>query len=147
MFESISPLNVLLVEDNTADAKLLTELLEANQFLGALHWVRDGADAMDFLLRCGPFEAAPRPDAVILDLNLPREDGRDFLAEMRRNPELRDLPVIVWTTSDRRQDRTNTLELGVREFHTKPRDLAGFEELAKRLSVDLQRLPRADPPR
>ena len=115
--------------------ELPRELLKEHQFRGTLDWVSDGVEAIDYLCRRGSFVAAPRPDVVILDLNLPRLDGREFLQELRRHPDLRELPVIVWTTSSRPLDAHESWALGARTFYTKPADLVGFESLVRRLAT------------
>jgi chemotaxis family two-component system response regulator Rcp1 len=91
---------VLLVEDNPADARLTREALGESRMLNKLHHVKDGIEALQFLRREGEFHDAPTPDVILLDLNLPRKDGRQVLSEMKQDPELRLIPVVVLTTSE-----------------------------------------------
>lgn len=117
---------ILLVEDNAADIRLTQEALKDAKILNELHVVRDGVEAMDFLRRGEGYEDAPRPDIVILDLNLPRKDGKEVLAELKGDRELRSIPVAVLTTSEAEIDVLETYDLGANCFLTKPVDLDQF---------------------
>src|SRR5215218_6650871 len=99
MSDNHEPIEILLVEDNLGDARLAAEALKENKVHNNLHHVVDGVEAMAFLSRRGEYAAAPRPDLVLLDLNLPRKDGREVLAEIKEDLELKLVPVVVLTTS------------------------------------------------
>src|SRR6266581_6787421 len=99
------PVEILLVEDNPADARLAAEALKDSAVKSRLHWAADGVRAMDFLRRQGEDADAPRPDLILLDLNLPKKDGRQLLAELKSDPDLRSIPVIVLTCSQAESDR------------------------------------------
>ena len=124
-------LRILLVEDNPADADLTCEKLEASKILNEIVHVKDGVEAMDFLLKKAPYENALRPDLVLLDLNLPRKDGREVLAEMKATPGLKRIPVVVLTSSQAEEDIVKTYELQASAYVTKPVDLAGFGKIVK----------------
>lgn len=115
--------DILLVEDNAADIRLTREALRDGKVLNDLHVARDGVEALDFLHRRGEFADAPRPDLVILDLNLPRMDGKEVLAEMQADAELSSIPVAVLTTSAQEVDILQSYELGANCYLTKPVDL------------------------
>jgi CheY-like chemotaxis protein len=117
---------ILLVEDNPADARLTREALGEGKMLNRLHHVKDGIEALQFLRREGPFQDAPRPAVVLLDLNLPRKDGRQVLSEMKQDPELRLIPVVVLTTSEAERDILKSYELNANCYITKPVDLEKF---------------------
>jgi len=117
---------VLLVEDNPADARLTREALSESRMLNKLHHVKDGIEALQFLRREGPFQDAPIPDVILLDLNLPRKDGRQVLSEMKQDPELRLIPVVVLTTSEAERDILKSYELHANCYITKPVDLDKF---------------------
>ena len=117
---------VLLVEDNPADARLTREALGESKMLNKLHHVKDGIEALQFLRREGPYHEAPRPDVMLLDLNLPRKDGRQVLSEMKQDAELRLIPVVVLTTSEAERDILRSYELHANCYITKPVDLEKF---------------------
>lgn len=132
--------NILLVEDNPGDARLMLEALkEADLHLsdlgdpyqarsrgGHIHVVEDGVKAMAFMHRQGEFAKAPRPDLILLDLNLPRKNGREVLAELKQDPELRAIPVIVLSTSNADQDVSAAYSLHANCFVAKPLDFDQF---------------------
>ena len=120
---------VLLVEDNPADADLTQESLRASKIMNKLHVVTDGVEAMEFLLRKGQFKDAPRPDIVLLDLNLPRKHGRQVLAEMKEEEFLRTIPVVVLTSSLADEDILRSYDLQASAYVTKPVGLAGFAKI------------------
>src|SRR5438045_2325567 len=104
---SDSPLNVidvLLVEDDPGDALMTQEAFEHHKIRNSLHIVKDGVEALEFLRREGQYENAPRPGLILLDLNLPRKDGREVLSEVKNDAELRSIPVVVLTTSEAEED-------------------------------------------
>ena len=118
--------NVLLVEDSAAEARLALEALEEARFKVRMHIVSDGAQAMAFLKREGPYHDAPRPDLVLLDLNLPRKDGREVLEEIKTNDGLKSIPVVVLTTSSSDADIQRSYMLHANCYISKPVDMEGF---------------------
>lgn len=120
------PLEILLVEDNPADVRLTTEAFRDSGVRHRLSAVSDGVEAMAFLRREGRFEVAPRPDLVLLDLNLPRKDGREVLAEIKDDPALRRIPVVVLTTSQAERDLSRAYDLHANCYLTKPLDFDRF---------------------
>lgn len=123
---TVQLMQILLVEDNAADVRLTREALKDAKILNELHVVRDGVEALDFLYQQGTFAGVPRPDIIILDLNLPRKDGKEVLAEMKGDPGLRSIPVAVLTTSEAEVDVLESYDLGANCFLTKPVDLDQF---------------------
>ncbi|MEO8430838.1 MAG: response regulator [Acidobacteriota bacterium] len=117
---------ILLVEDNPGDARLTREVFEEGRLTNHLHVVSDGVEAIRFLRKQGPYASAPRPDLILLDLNLPRMDGREVLAEIKSDPSLQLIPVVVLTTSAAAQDIDTTYRLHANSFITKPVDLDQF---------------------
>lgn len=118
--------DILLVEDNPGDARLAQEALKEGRMSSRLKVVVDGVEAMTYLRREGAFGDAPRPHLVLLDLNLPRKDGRQVLAEMKADPDLRRIPVVVLTTSQAEQDISRSYDLHANCYITKPVDLDRF---------------------
>jgi chemotaxis family two-component system response regulator Rcp1 len=141
------PIEILLVEDNLGDARLTEEALKEGKVRNNLHHARDGVEAMAFLRREGQYKDAPRPDLVLLDLNLPRKDGREVLAEMKEHPDLRLIPVVVLTTSEAEQDVVRTYELRANCYITKPVDLEKFITIVRSIEdfwLTIVRLPSFD---
>lgn len=139
-------MNVLMVEDNSADAFLAQEAFGENSHRLRLHVVQDGEKGLRFLHRKPPFEDAPRPDLILLDLNLPRRTGKEVLTEIKSNPELSSVPVVVWTTSRAPDDVADSYNLHANAYITKPVDLDTFYELAQKLVqfwFDVVTLPAA----
>ena len=126
-----SKADVLLVEDSAAEARLAREALRETSFAVELHVASDGVEAMDYLHRRGPFRDAPRPHLVLLDLNLPREDGRDVLRYIKDDSDLRRIPVVVLTTSQAQSDIHRAYELHANCYIQKPLELDGFIEIVK----------------
>lgn len=127
----ISPLdnhfNILLVEDSQVDAHLTRAALEENRFAVAMHHVTDGIEALAYLRQQGEsYRDGPRPDLILLDLNMPRMNGREFLSAMKADPNLSDIPVVILTTSDVEQDVVASYKLGAAGYVTKPVDLEQF---------------------
>ncbi|MCA1993009.1 MAG: response regulator [Coleofasciculus sp. S288] len=122
----IRPVEILLVEDSPSDADLTVEALSDGKVLNNLHWVEDGVDALAFLRRQGKYSNSPRPDLILLDLNLPKKDGREVLAEIKADPQLKLIPVVVLTTSAAERDILKTYELNANCYVTKPIDLEQF---------------------
>ena len=126
-----APVEILLVEDNPGDVRLTTEALRRGRVANRLHVVDDGDKALAFLRREGEYADAPRPGIVLLDLNLPGLDGRDVLAEVKSDPALRRLPVIVLTTSSADRDIAKSYDLGANCFISKPVALDEFLDVIK----------------
>ncbi len=124
--EPVQPIQILLVEDQPADVRLTKEVLAEGKVANDVHVVNDGEQAMAFLRRQGEFANSPRPDLVLLDLNLPRMDGREVLAEIKSDPELMAMPVIVLTTSAAERDVLDAYEQRANAYVTKPIDLDEF---------------------
>lgn len=122
------PIDVLLVEDNPGDARLAKEAFKegASRFDSRLHHVKDGVEALDFMFRKGEHASAVRPDIVLLDLNLPRKDGREVLAEIKGDDDLKLIPVLILTTSQAERDIYETYNLHANGYVTKPLDLDEF---------------------
>ena len=128
---SVRPIEILLIEDNPGDARLTQEALREGRVSNRLSHVIDGVEAMAFVRREPPFVDAPRPDLILLDLNLPRKDGREVLAELKADPRLRLIPVVVLTTSEAEQDILRTYELHGNCYITKPVDLEKFLHIVR----------------
>jgi chemotaxis family two-component system response regulator Rcp1 len=128
------PLEVLLVEDSPGDVRLTKEALKDAKVHINLRVVRDGIDAMAFLMREGEYATVPRPDLILLDLNLPRKDGREVLREIKENPELKSIPVVILTTSASEADILRSYLLHANCYITKPVNLDGFLTVVK--SID-----------
>ena len=122
-------IDILMVEDNPGDARLTREALKESKICNNLHHVIDGVEAMAFLRKEGPYKDAPTPDIIFLDLNLPRKDGRQVLAELKVIPRLKHIPVVVLTTSEAEQDVAKSYELHANCYITKPVDLDKFVEI------------------
>lgn len=120
------PIEILLVEDNPGDVRLTQEALKSAKVLNHMSVVEDGVQAMDFLNRQGKYAQAPFPDLVLLDLNLPRKDGRAVLAEIKATPDLKHIPVVVLTTSQDEQDVLRAYNTHANCYITKPVDLKQF---------------------
>jgi two-component system, chemotaxis family, response regulator Rcp1 len=125
------PIQILLVEDNPGDVRLTIEALRESKVRNNLHLARDGVEALAFLRQEEPYQHAERPDLILLDLNLPRKDGREVLAETKADPQLRTIPVVVLTTSRAEQDVMRTYELQANCYITKPVDLDQFITVVK----------------
>src|SRR5688572_6241275 len=120
------PVEILLVEDNPGDVRLTKEALKEGKVYNNLHWARDGVEALEFLKREGKHTKAPRPDIILLDLNLPKKDGREVLAVIKKDSELKHIPVVVLTTSKAEEDVLRSYELHANCYVTKPVDLEKF---------------------
>ena len=122
----VTPIEILLVEDSPADVRLTVEALRDAKVRNHLHVAADGVEALDFLRREGAHVNAPRPDLILLDLNLPRKDGREVLEEVKADPTLRRIPVVVLTTSEAEQDILRSYDLHANCYIRKPVDLDQF---------------------
>ena len=129
--EESRPIEILLVEDNAGDVRLVKEALEENKFLNNLHVARDGAEAMEFLHKEGKYANAVRPDLILLDLNLPKKDGREVLAEVKVDEDLKRIPVVIMTISKAEEDILKTYNLHANCYITKPIDLDQFIKVVK----------------
>ncbi|MGS2591552.1 response regulator [Streptomyces hebeiensis] len=138
------PIEVLLVEDDAGDELMTREAFEDNKIRNTLHVVRDGEEALDFLYRRGAHPQAPRPDLVLLDLNLPKYDGRQVLEQIKTDPELAAIPVVVLTTSSAEEDILRSYRLHANAYVTKPVDLDQFIAAVRQIDeffVTVVRLP------
>jgi len=141
---SSEPIDILLVEDNPGDVRLTKEAFEEGSISNTLHVVTDGIDALDFLYRRGDYPDAPRPDIVLLDLNLPRKNGDEVLEEIRGDAGLSSLPVIVLTSSEAAEDVIRSYDLCANAYLTKPVDPDEFIEIVRRFKafwLEVVRLP------
>ncbi len=120
------PLEILLVEDNPADVRLTTEAFRDSDVRHRLSVASDGVEALAFLRREGEFRSVPRPDLILLDLNLPRKDGRELLGEVKADPDLRRIPVVVLTTSQAERDLLHAYDLHANCYLIKPIDFDRF---------------------
>ena len=120
------PIEIFLVEDNPGDVRLTQEAFKEGKVRNNLSVVEDGLEALAFLRREGKYAGAPRPDLILLDLNLPRKDGRLVLADIKEDPKLRSIPVVILTTSKAEEDIVRTYNLHANCFITKPVDLDQF---------------------
>ncbi|MFE4215453.1 Response regulators consisting of a CheY-like receiver domain and a winged-helix DNA-binding domain [Streptomyces sp. LamerLS-316] len=144
MNDAVKPIEVLLVEDDPGDELMTREAFEDNKIRNTLHVVRDGQEALDFLYRQGEYPDAPRPDLVLLDLNLPKYDGRQVLERIKTDPELALIPVVVLTTSSAEEDILRSYKLHANAYVTKPVDLEQFIGAVRQIDdffVSVVRLP------
>ena len=125
------PVEILLVEDNVRDARLAEETLKDSKINNNLYHVKDGVEAMQYLRRQGEYAGVPVPDLILLDLNLPRKDGREVLAEVKEDPRLRLIPVVVMTSSEAERDLVRTYVLHANAYVVKPIDMDGFVEVVQ----------------
>ncbi len=125
------PVDILLVEDNAGDARLAREALRDSKLRNTLHHVRDGEAALAFLRRQGAHADAPRPGLILLDLNLPRMDGREVLAELKADPALKCIPVVILTVSRAEEDVLRSYRLHANCYITKPLELEKFIEVVR----------------
>ncbi len=124
-------LTILLVEDSRSDAELTRRTFKASKLSNQLHVVRDGIAALDFLHQRQPYQNAPRPDLILLDLNLPKKNGREVLAEIKTDPTLKVIPVVILTTSEAEEDVFKSYQLQANCYLTKPVDLERFMNMLK----------------
>lgn len=129
MSDHRDPADILLVEDNPGDVRLTKEALKEGRIDNTLHVVTDGIEALDFLYRRGDHTDAPCPDIILMDLNLPRKNGDEVLAEVRDDPDLSKIPVIVLTSSNAQEDVVKSYELQANAYLTKPIDPTEFIEM------------------
>ncbi|GGP64510.1 response regulator [Saccharothrix coeruleofusca] len=145
MSDSLNVIDVLLVEDDPGDALMTQEAFEHHKIRNQLHVVRDGVEAMEFLRREGEYASAPRPGLILLDLNLPKRDGREVLADIKADESLRTIPVVVLTTSEAEEDILRSYDLHANAYVTKPVDFDRFIEVVRQIDdffVTVVKLPR-----
>ena len=141
------PVEILLVEDSPGDVRLTVEAMKEAKIGNRLNVVVDGVEAMDYLKRQGRFAQAPRPDLILLDLNLPRKDGREVLAEIKADNSLRSIPVVILTTSSAEEDIVRTYNLHANCYITKPVDFTQFMNVVRAIEdfwLTVVKLPRTD---
>lgn len=126
MIEKSKHVEILMVEDNPADVRLTMEAFRDAKVLNNLNVVADGEEAMAFLRHEGKYADAPRPDLILLDLNLPKKDGREVLEDIKQDPSLKRIPVVILTTSEDEKDILKAYDLHVNAYITKPVDLDQF---------------------
>ena len=143
--DMIKPIEILLVEDNPGDVDLTREALEGGKLRNNLHVVSDGEEAMAFLRKEGKHAGAPRPGLVLLDLNLPKKNGREVLAEIKADDHLKRIPVVVLTTSQAEEDIAKSYNLHANCYVTKPIDLSHFIKVVQAIEefwLTIVELPR-----
>ena len=141
------PINILLVEDNPGDVRLTVEALKEGKVHNRLHITKDGMEAMDFLHREGEYSDVPHPDLILLDLNLPKKDGHEVLAEIKEDPMLKRIPVVVLTGSKAGEDILKTYNLHANCYITKPVDLEQFITVIKSINdfwLTIVKLPSSE---
>ena len=141
------PIEILLAEDNPGDAKLTKKAFEQGSILNNLYVVEDGVEALNFLHQREGHEDKPRPDLVLLDLNMPRKDGWDVLEEIKEDPDLSRLPVIILTSSEAEEDIVKSYDLQANAYLTKPVDFQGFLDIVhgfEEFWLSLVKMPPTD---
>jgi chemotaxis family two-component system response regulator Rcp1 len=128
---SLHPIEILLVEDNPGDARLAKEALKDSKLMNNLYIAADGVEAMNFLHQTGKYSKMPRPDLIILDLNLPKKDGREVLAEIKTDDDLKRIPVVILTISKAEEDILKSYNLHANCYISKPIDLDQFMKVVK----------------
>jgi CheY-like chemotaxis protein len=140
------PIEVLLVEDDPGDELITREAFEHNKFNNRLHVARDGQEGLDFLYQRGAYQDAVRPDLILLDLNLPKYDGRQLLEKVKSDPDLSRIPIVVLTTSSAEEDILRSYRLHANAYVTKPVDLDAFIGAVRQIDeffLQVVRLPNA----
>lgn len=143
--DQIKPVDILLVEDSPGDADLAKEALEESKLHNNLFIVVDGEEAMDFLNKKGNYRDVPKPDLILLDLNLPKKDGREVLKEIKESESLRRIPVVILTTSRAEEDIIETYDSHANCYITKPLNLNKFLEVVKKIEdfwMSIVKLPK-----
>jgi len=141
------PVKILLVEDNPADVRLTQESLKDCKVLNELFTARDGVEAIEFLSRTGEYSSVPLPDLILLDLNLPRKDGREVLTFIKASPELKTIPVVILTSSRAERDIVQSYALHCNCYISKPLDIDEFAEVVKAIEgfwFSIVKLPRSE---
>jgi len=143
--ENFKIIDILLVEDNPGDVRLAQEALKESKVRNQLHIVNDGMAATDFLFKRNDYKDAPRPDLIILDLNLPKKDGREVLAEIKADENLKRIPIVIFTTSKAEEDILKTYNLHANCYITKPLNFDKFMEVIKSIEdfwLTIVKLPK-----
>ena len=143
--ENNIPFIILLVEDNPGDVRLTQEAFKESKFFHKLYVTKDGEEALDFLNQKGEFQYVPLPDLILLDLNLPKKSGREVLAEIKNDPNLKHIPVVVLTTSEADEDVLNSYKLHANCYITKPVEFDKFLDIVKKIEdfwLSIVKLPR-----
>ena len=135
MTDGRGPIEILLVEDNPGDERLTREALKEGKVYHKLHWCKDGVEAMEFLYRRGKYKDVPRPDIILLDLNLPKKDGREVLQDIKSDETLKRIPVVVLTTSKAEEDVPRTYNLHANCYFTKPVSLEKFIVVVRSIDI------------
>jgi CheY-like chemotaxis protein len=141
-------IEILLIEDNPADIRLTQEAFREARLHNTLHVVKDGVSAMAFIRKTAPYQQAPRPDLILLDLNLPKKDGREVLGEIKADPHTRMIPVVVLTTSDDEADVLRSYDLHANAYLVKPIDVLRFIKMIQSLEsfwLSVVKLPPKEP--
>lgn len=128
-----NPIEILLIEDNPADIRLTQEAFREARLQNTIHVVQDGVNAMAFIRQTAPFQQAPRPDLILLDLNLPKKDGREVLKEIKSDTHTRTIPVVVLTTSNDEADVLRSYDLHANAYLVKPIDILQFIKMIQSL--------------
>ncbi len=127
------PVQILIVEDNPADARLVREVMRDSKVLNEISWVPDGVEALAFLRREGKYAQSPRPNLIFLDLNMPKKDGREVLRDVKADPDLRRIPVVVMTSSQAEEDVARAYDQHANCYIRKPIDFLQFHQVVKEL--------------
>lgn len=131
--ETTKPFYILLVEDNPGDVRLTQEALKESKLYHELFVARDGEEALEFLHQDGQFSAVPLPDFILLDLNMPKKNGREVLAEIKEDPKLKHIPVVILTTSEAEEDIVKSYELHANCYITKPVEFEKFLDMIRKI--------------
>jgi CheY-like chemotaxis protein len=145
MTEALKPIDILLVEDDPGDVLMTQEAFEHHKIRNALHVVSDGVEALRYVRQEPPYQDVPRPGLILLDLNLPKKDGLEVLAEIKTDPDLRTIPVVVLTTSEAEEDILRSYSLHANAYVSKPVDFDRFVEVVRQIDdffVTVVKLPR-----
>ncbi|WP_342347616.1 response regulator [uncultured Nitrospira sp.] len=143
-----NPIEILLIEDNPADIRLTQEAFREARLHNTIHVAQDGVSAMAFIRQTAPFQHAPRPDLILLDLNLPKKDGREILKEIKSDPHTRTIPVVVLTTSEDEGDVLRSYDLHANAYLVKPIDVLRFITMIRSLEsfwLSVVKLPPKEP--
>jgi chemotaxis family two-component system response regulator Rcp1 len=127
-------MQILSVEDNAGDARLIAELFKSSGLAANLVFVKDGAQALDYVFKRGTYTEAIRPDLILLDLNLPKVSGHQVLAKIKGDTDLKNIPILILTTSNSQRDVCSSYDLYANSFITKPVDLDQFDQVAKNIA-------------
>jgi two-component system, chemotaxis family, response regulator Rcp1 len=140
----LKPIEILMVEDSAGDAELMLDFLEQSKVKNRIHWVKDGEEAMAFVHREGEHAGKPVPDLILLDLNLPRKDGREVLSEIKTDPKLAHIPVVILTSSKSEEDIVRSYRLQANCYISKPVNLEQFVKVVRSIDdfwLSVVRLP------